>query len=387
MSHRIEALTGLRCVAVMMVVVAHAEHMIAGGYSGWLAPLRLFANGGLGVLIFFVLSGFLITDLLQSEWRRTGALRFGAFYMRRALRIWPAFYAYLLTIAAFSACGLIDVDYHQLGYAALHLWNYSELLGLGPTNSVHPEGVWYLGHFWTLALEEQFYWFWPPLLLLILHRKDTRLLMALILVVPLIRMSSYFATPSLRAQLEMMLHTGIDPILMGCYVALNKERFARILNERPGSSLILTALAAVLFFVIPVIEHKAGGYWVASYGRTVESALAGIVIGALYLKRDFWLARMLQMRAFVFVGTISFSLYLWQQLFLDTTSPVALRFPWCVLAAFAAASLSYGLIELPFLRLKDRLSSRARRRTTESNAGEANERGMSMGVKAVEAGE
>jgi peptidoglycan/LPS O-acetylase OafA/YrhL len=363
MSHRIHELTGLRSVAVGLVVVAHAERMLTGGYTGWLAPLRLFANGDLGVLIFFVLSGYLITDLLQTEWKATGRVRLMAFYARRALRIWPAFYGYLIVVALFAAAGLIDVNVRQLGYAAVHLWNYSELLGLGPTNALHPDGVWYLGHFWTLALEEQFYWFWPPLLIFILRRGDTRLLACLILAVPLVRMASYFAVPSLRAQTEMMLHTGIDPILMGGLVAFEKERLAALLNRLPHNTLIVSALFAVLLFAVPVVEHKLGGYWSATYGRTIESALAGSVILALSVKREFWLARLLRMRAFVFVGTISFSLYLWQQIFFDPGSPVGWRFPLCVAGAFAAATLSYLLIERPFLRIKDALGETRRRGT------------------------
>ncbi|MGF6778081.1 acyltransferase family protein [Paraburkholderia sp. GAS334] len=366
MTHRIQELTGLRCIAVMLVVISHAEHMVAGGYTGALSPLRLFANGGLGVLIFFVLSGFLITDLLQAEWKKTGKVRLMTFYARRALRIWPAFYTYLLVVCALVAAGVLDVSFRQVMFAAVHLWNYSELLGLGSTNLVHPDGVWYLGHFWTLALEEQFYWFWPPLLIVILRRKDTRLLLGLILFVPLVRIASYFAVPSLRGQVEMMLHTGLDPILIGCYVALNKERLATLLNSRSSSSLALTALILVLFFVIPVCESKAGGYWTATYGRTIESAIAGMIIGALAVKRDFWFARVLRLRGFVFIGTISFSLYLWQQLFFNLASPVTLRFPLCVLEAFAAATLSYWLIELPFLRLKDSLGKSKRRQPPDS---------------------
>lgn len=385
MSHRIQELTGLRCVAVSLVVIGHAEHMLAGGYTGWLAPLKLFSSGGLGVLIFFVLSGFLITDLLEQEWNRSGTVRFMAFYARRALRIWPAFYTYLMVVSLLSVIGLIDVNVRQIGYAAFHLWNYSELLGLGPTNALHPDGVWYLGHFWTLALEEQFYWFWPPLLLFILRRRNTRLLAFLILFVPLVRMASYFAVPSLRPQTEMMLHTGIDPILIGCYVALNREKLTRMLEAWSGnSSLILTALIAVLFFAIPIAETKAGGYWTATYGRTIESALAGIMIFALTVKRDFWLAQILRTRPFVFVGTISFSLYLWQQLFFNMTSPVTFRFPFCVLEALAAATLSYALIERPFLKLKDNFSNASRRRRQEAVVDGPE---VGLGMRGAEAGD
>ena len=368
MSHRIDELTGLRCAAVMMVVIAHAQHSVVGGYGGFLSPLRLFANGDLGVVIFFVLSGFLITNLLHAEWSSTGSIDFVRFYTKRTLRIWPTFYVYLIVAGALAFAGMIDIGFRQMVYAALHVWNYSEVLGLGPANAIHPEGAWYLGHFWTLALEEQFYWFWPPLLVFILTRANTRILPALILIVPLIRMGSYVVMPALRGQLEMMFHTGIDPILVGCYVALNKNRIIEKLDALPNRSLILTVLVLVLFFVFPVLEARLGGYWIASYGRTIEAATAGLLIVSLTVRRRFWFADLLRTRVFVFVGNISFSLYLWQQLFTHADSPVALGFPLCIVEAIGVAALSYWLVEQPFLRLKDRLGAAQRSGIPEAGA-------------------
>ena len=123
MNHRVTQLTGLRAVAVAMVVVGHAEHVLPGGYTGWYAPLRLIADGRLGVLIFFVLSGFLITNVLRAEFARTGGIALPSFYVRRALRIWPACYVYLAAVAIVAFAGWFDVDRRQWLYAALHLWN------------------------------------------------------------------------------------------------------------------------------------------------------------------------------------------------------------------------------------------------------------------------
>jgi peptidoglycan/LPS O-acetylase OafA/YrhL len=167
MKNRVQELTGLRAIAVTMVVVGHAQRLLAGGYTGLLRPLRLVSDGRLGVLVFFVLSGFLITSILQSELKSTGRIRLLPFYVKRALRIWPAFYTYLATIVVLSMLGWTDVDRRQVMVAALHLWNYSGLGGMAADNALHADGAWYLGHFWTLALEEQFYWLWPPLLLYI----------------------------------------------------------------------------------------------------------------------------------------------------------------------------------------------------------------------------
>lgn len=342
----------------MLVVISHAEHMAKGGYTGFLAPLRYFANGGVGVFISFVLSGFLITELLQAEWRARGSIKLMRFYGRRALRIWPAFYVYLIALGLFGIAGLIDVDARQILFAAVHLWNYSEMLGLGNVNMAHPVGAWLLGHFWTLALDEQFYWLWPPILVVLLRGKDPRWLLLVILLMPLVRVLCYFATPSLRGQLGLMLHTGVDPVLMGCYIALDRERLKTALNARFAGTFALPALILVLLLGLPLVGIQAGGIWTATYGPVALAAAVGLLILAVVERPELWISRLLRSKAFVFIGTISFSLYVWQQLFTSAASPLALRFPYCILEALAAAALSYTLVEAPFLRLRSWLGKR-----------------------------
>jgi peptidoglycan/LPS O-acetylase OafA/YrhL len=225
-------------------------------------------------------------------------------------------------------------------------------------NAVHADGAWYLGHFWTLALEEQFYWVWPPLLVYIWRRNSQRALVFLILFVPLVRVATYFAAPHLRGQLVMMLHTGIDPILIGCFVALNKERLNDWVRSWPGGTLIPTCVVLGLIFIMLRVASALGGFWSATYGTTFEAALVGIVIVVLYYQSEFWFSRLLRTRPFVFVGTISFSLYLWQQLFANVHLPVPHAFPLGILEALAAATLSCYLVEAPFLRLKDRFADK-----------------------------
>jgi peptidoglycan/LPS O-acetylase OafA/YrhL len=361
MKNRVQELTGLRAIAVTMVVVGHAQRVLAGGYTGLLRPLRLVSDGRLGVLVFFVLSGFLITSILQAELKRTGRIKLVPFYVKRALRIWPAFYTYLATIVILSMLGWTDVDRRQVMVAALHLWNYSGVGGMAAENALHADGAWYLGHFWTLALEEQFYWLWPPLLFYIWRRDSQRVLVLLIFAVPLIRVATYFAAPQLRGQLSMMFHTGIDPILIGCYVALNKARLDNWIRSWRGGTVIPSALVAVLFLLMPVAEAKLGGFWSATYGTTLEAALVGVLIVVLCAQSEFWFSRLLRTTPFVFVGTISFSLYLWQQLFANLNLPIAHAFPLGIVEAVGMASASYFFIEAPFLRLKDRVANRLRR--------------------------
>lgn len=349
----------------MMVVIAHAQQTVQGGYTGWLSLLKPFANGYQGVLIFFVLSGFLITNILKSEYALSGKINYAKFYYRRALRIWPASYAVILATALFSAIRLINVAWQQSVFAALHLWNYSGPLGLTEIHASHPDGVWYFGHFWTLSLEEQFYWVWPPLLIFLLRRKDDRILPALIISIPIVRMATYVFFPGLRDYLGMMLHTGVDAMLIGCYIALKKEKIYSIMDSSKYTSTICSILIFILLFAIPPIANNYGGYWNATYGRTIEAILAGILMLSVINIKDFWLSKILRTRIFLFIGTISFSLYLWQQIFLGINLPFAFKFPFNILQAIAAASLSYWLIEMPFLRIKNSMNSENHKANTD----------------------
>src|SRR5207249_7673280 len=104
-----------------------------------------------GVTVFFVISGFLITGLLMREQGRSGQISLKRFYLRRAFRILPAFYTYILLVMACGALGLVEIKKYDAVWAALFTADYREQ-------------PWVLGHSWSLAVEEQFYLLWPPAL-------------------------------------------------------------------------------------------------------------------------------------------------------------------------------------------------------------------------------
>lgn len=151
---RIPCLDGLRAIAVLLVISEHLRYdSIAGDYLKWL-PF----DGRTGVALFFVLSGFLITLLLLDERARRGSIDLRRFYLRRSLRILPAYYVFLVVIAGLAAARLVSTTWQDLGTAALLVTN------------LHPDSEgWTLAHTWTLAIEAQFY-ILCPLLLIALHR-------------------------------------------------------------------------------------------------------------------------------------------------------------------------------------------------------------------------
>ena len=161
-STRLPALDGVRALAVLLVMLSHSLWRFPET-APWLPWL---AQGALGVQLFFVLSGYLITTLLLRERDRTGRISLSSFYMRRARRILPAFLAYVAVIALLQALGLLNIPLRYYAYVLSQTWNYQVLWN----PSVDPTGHWYFGHYWSLALEEQFYLLWPLLLIMVSTR-------------------------------------------------------------------------------------------------------------------------------------------------------------------------------------------------------------------------
>jgi peptidoglycan/LPS O-acetylase OafA/YrhL len=355
---RLIGLDGLRGIAVSMVVIAHAEQTTAHGYTGILWPLHLL-GGDLGVHLFFVLSGFVITRMLLNEYARSETISYINFYIRRTKRIFPAFYSYVAVISILTAVGYLNISDSNLWAAGLYLWNYVDLLGIATAATNQPDGHWYLGHFWTLALEEQFYWFWPALFMLIMRKRNALILPALILIIPAIRIATYFAIPSVRGQLTAMAPTGIDSILVGCFFAMHQGKletyFSRILNNRAALGL----LTAIIFIALPLAHDAFRGYWTATYLRTGEAALIGVFLLALANDKPFILRGLFFSRPVQYLGMISYSLYIWQQLVMGEHNKWGLNFASAILVSIAFGTISYYGIERLFFARKSPVVSDA----------------------------
>jgi len=338
--NRVAALDGLRAIAIALVIAGHAgEAYGLREHPWWLAPA---INPSFGVRLFFVLSGFLITLLLMREQETRGAISLKAFYMRRVLRIFPAFYLFLGTIGLFAACGIIEISWQQFAAAASYTWNYLAVwYGSGPA-----EGSWFLGHLWTLSLEEQFYLFWPLLIILAGFRRAGYVAVILPLALPLVRVVSYYLFPNLRGQLGMMFHTAIDSILIGCAFALYRQSLPAWVMRRE----VFWGCLIYPFVLSPIIGLLCRPYYV-TVGFGLDAICAAILI--LHASRPGAFSRLLSWEPMRLVGTWSYSLYLWQQLFLTSYNTTWTgRFPLSVLSALICALASYYLIEKPVLRWK-----------------------------------
>jgi peptidoglycan/LPS O-acetylase OafA/YrhL len=299
-----------------------------------------------------VISGFLITHLLLKELHASGTISLKHFYFRRALRIFPAFYVYLVVAGLVTLAGWVAGNLRAFVVAGTYTWNY-----LGGGSEL-------LEHTWSLSLEEQFYLLWPAALVLLGTRKGSKLAIWVILLSPVSRIVTYYLAPNHRALLNAMLHTGLDSIMFGCLLAIlwRNPSFNRIVGPLVRGWTALLAAAFVLVLA-PVFlgAHFRGSYNLV-FGFTLNAVCLSLILLYVVRQPESVVGRVLNTPVLRHLGVISYSLYLWQQMF---TGDDGLRFfPWNLPAILACAELSYWLVERPALRLRERLESGLPRKET-----------------------
>lgn len=335
---RIPGLDGMRALGVLMVVVGHASNLPQ--FPAALRHLLVFDIAHLGVNIFFVLSGFLITTLLIDERARTGRVSLRDFYIRRTVRIFPAAFLYIGVVALLVLAGWRVLAPGDLVHALTYTMNF------------HHERAWSLGHLWSLSVEEQFYLLWPGLFLLA-RQRALPLLLALMVLAPLARVVVWILFPGERVGIDEEFPFVADALAAGCVVALLCERVGgeRLAAWMPGWGYALaagTTLLAASFSEWPSFHLPIGA-------SLVNVGIAVVLLGIVH--RPFvLLKRWLDSAPLIYIGGLSYSLYLWQQLFLDPDQPLANRSLLLAIGlAFLAAVASHRLVERPLLALRAHL--------------------------------
>lgn len=345
------ALDGIRAVAVCAVLVYHWNnpHLLPGGY--------------LGVDLFFILSGFLITWGITLEWDRSDPRRgprFSArhFYARRALRLGPALAAVLVFVAVLLATSLHGPLAHQtvagIPWVVLFVGNWSKALQFGNL------GV--LNNLWSLGVEEQFYLLWPAVAVLLLRRgwRRERLGTALLCVAgaEAVYREALYRSGVTVERLAFGLDTHSDGLLVGCALAmyLSAGRLPQ-LNRRA-----LAGGAWLAVVVVAVLMVTGNGRTSFQWGYPLTAVAGGTLIAACVTGRVPALAGVLSSRPAVWIGRRSYGLYVW-------SFPIYVGLPWPAsfngypryaaetALSFVVAGLSYRFVELPFLRRKKRLGS------------------------------
>jgi len=200
----IPSLDGLRAVSILLVVLGHAEG--TRRFPSRLPPWTL-DHGRLGVQILFVISGFLITSLLLREKNGTGRISLRLFYARRTLRIFPAFYLFFLNMVLLSLLRVVALPRYDLLHAATYTMNYAG------------NGTWWMGHLWSLSVEEQFYFVWPSLVVLIGTRNALWAAASVALAAPAVLGAMNVLHLSAAGGISTWFPFGADSIASGCVLA------------------------------------------------------------------------------------------------------------------------------------------------------------------------
>jgi peptidoglycan/LPS O-acetylase OafA/YrhL len=345
------ALDGLRAVSILLVLTVHLR--LIGPQSKVLLP----AGGFLGVDMFFVISGFLITSLLLSEYRQNGSISLKSFYYRRALRLFPALAAVLLFaffvavfLGSFSALGLSPV---RLSSTIFYFTNW--IRAYEGTDS------WFLFHFWSLSVEEQFYLLWPALLLFLLRRrlssKHILLIVLAMIITSAVLKPVLFLTGSSINRVYYGSDTRADSVLIGCAAAVLLS--FGFIQPSQRAKLISLSLARASAIVLAVFVCLAFDGFKLLYvgGFTLVSLCSATVVVHLMLAPESALSHWLSLPSLRWIGKRSYGLYLWHWPMFE----IARLLPNEALVVFAglaltflAAQLSYRYIETPFLGLKNR---------------------------------
>lgn len=314
---RIPSLDGLRAISIMAVVVGHiakARHSTA----------LWGAFGNTGVMIFFVISGYLITKLLITEYDRTSSISLREFYIRRAYRILPAG-------LVFIAVGVV-IDWHEMTWyhvasAAFYLACYDYT------------APWIFGHLWSLSVEEQFYLLWPGVLKR-WHKYRVAILLGVMAFSPLLRaVLYYFKVPGGGMGLFPVV---ADTLAIGCLLAILDQWIPRI----PGYTALAMTLAVVFIPFYPARTVTRTVFVLVILHPLFYVSIAGVILHVI--RRPY---RFLNCRPVVWLGQISYSLYLWQEPFCPNPR---FRPAYAILFSLIAACVSYYAIEKPALNLRNR---------------------------------
>jgi peptidoglycan/LPS O-acetylase OafA/YrhL len=333
---RISGLDGLRAISVLAVILGHVIHTQNG-------PIFLGALhhiGNLGVRIFFVISGFLITTLLLKELEASGSISIRNFYKRRSFRILPAFVVYVAAVYLLYVFGMVALKKGDLFHTLTFTMNY------------HHERAWALNHLWSLSVEEQFYFVWPFLLLVTGYRASGAICLFVVVATIAVRYVMIFHFNAVDSQLTREFQAVVDAMAMGALISIYGNKLLSVgWYKRLLSSPISLVLAAIVLGASMVLGIVAKP-WFYVIGQTAANiAIALLVHYTVSNANSVW-GRVMENPLLVQIGLASFSLYLWQEIFLsnDSTQWFA-AFPQNLAFTFIIGFMSYKFVEQPFIRL------------------------------------
>ncbi|RYX81952.1 acyltransferase [bacterium] len=345
------AFDGLRGIAVLAVVIYHFSKI-----GDW----RLLPGGYVGVDVFFALSGFLITCLLLEEWSANGKIDFKNFYLRRACRLLPA----LVVCLAFSFVLYCLADHSrwklglkQTAVVLLYVSNWVRAFG-------GRSFMGWFGHTWSLSVEEQFYLTWPIIFVALLWAFRTKrqavLWVGLLAVGVMLYRGGLAHAGWTHQRLGNGSDTRADALLVGCFGAFvfHTRALSPQLLKWAEKIAIVTGILLLAYCVRSLSTTDPRLYL---YGMAFISIASGLLVFSLAQSSpQSGIIRLLQLKLLVWLGRLSYAIYLWHMVFfsfareLFPSVSLWVRAPVCMALTLVVASASYYWVEKPFLRLKKR---------------------------------
>nr|WP_320165605.1 acyltransferase [uncultured Methylophaga sp.] len=341
----IKTLDGWRAIAILIVLLAHGQDSITSFIGNEVSNMHSF--GLLGVRIFFGLSGYLITLRIIEEVDVNGHLSLKGFYIRRFFRIIPPLAVFCLTTLILGVSNIIPVS-------------ISEWLGglLFFSNLVDKN--WFMGHLWSLSVEEHFYLIWPIIFILTPKNKLPSFIIISVILLSVWRIIAWkfqlYSSPAIfwgRSDIQF------DGLLWGCFFAVMRRHANTTIINYFSSNIVF--MVTFMLFVLTLMEWS-GDYKVKMFIYSFQSLLIALMIFYTSNAQKNILTSTLEIKLLRWIGRLSYSIYLWQQLFFvpntDLISSMTLvqSFPLNLIVVIMIATFSYYVIERKFIRLGHKLA-------------------------------
>lgn len=337
---RIAGLDGLRALSVLAVFAHHTGLTTAHG-------------GLIGVDVFFVLSGFLITRILGAEYGKTGRISLASFYLRRARRLYPALILFLAIAAGYCAVFQPQIDLAwEIGPALFYFMNWVRALGVYDAPMT--------GHTWSLAVEEQFYLVWPLVVLGMMHLRVVKPVVVVAFVaLALAAWRIYLErNGASAARLYNGFDTHSDGLLVGAFIALAPPGIIRFMA-------LLWKLSAA-FLIVCILIQGAADFADSGAGFFIVALAAGSIIAKVFSDQGSVLVGVLSDKTLTWLGVVSYGFYLWHYavirvllysghdqfgaFFGSLEYPRIAMFFACLVGSLVPTALSWYLLESPILK-------------------------------------
>ncbi|WP_263383193.1 acyltransferase family protein [Granulicella arctica] len=352
---RIPSLDGLRALSIFLVVALHTLQRYNIDHHVWLGWYAVF-NGASGVFIFFEISGFLITSLLLQEHEKRGTVSLRGFYLRRVFRILPPLYFYMGVVILLGIFGRLTLNRADIISGIFFFHNFASHLSM-----------WSMEHLWSISVEEQFYLWWPLLLIFCLRRPGlagrfaaARVPIVILIISPVARvlLGATHAHPVLHAISTKYLN--FDFLMFGCLTALlqHTPRFETIYRFATR----IWWLPPTVMVICSILAARYENYFNLPIGYTVNGAAIAMFLLWCTRNPESSVGRILNWKPIVRIGVLSYSVYIWQTIFLHHKNATVFgRFTWFEvfpvswLGFFLMANFSYSVIEQPSLKLRSKV--------------------------------